>query len=99
MRLLIFGLEHVFVDVSCESLEQVFTEVGGALEHFGEGEGRMLSNSENIVTQVSYPDAAKLLILWLRFFWEGCNERATGNTCSISDRPTLILETVNECFE
>ena len=59
----------------------------------------MLTNGENIVTQMGDPNAAELLILRLGLFRERCDKRAAGNACSISYGPALIFEAINESLE
>ena len=59
----------------------------------------MLTNGENIVTQMGDPYAAELLILRLGLFRERCDKRAAGNACSIPYGPALIFEAINESLE
>ena len=59
----------------------------------------MLPHCEDVVAQVSNPKVAKLIIFRLRLFWESSDEGSTRNASSITHRPALIFETIDQRFE
>ena len=59
----------------------------------------MLPHCEDVVAQVSNPKVAKLIILRLRLFWESGDEGSTCNASSITYRPALVFETIDQRFE
>lgn len=61
--LLLLGLHNVLVKVRCEALEQILTISGRTFVHFGKCLGRVLSHSEDVVTQMGDPKRTQFFIL------------------------------------
>ena len=96
LSLLVLGFRNVLFKVSDESTVEVLTVADSTLVDLGQGQGRVLPDSEDVVAEVSDPKSAQFLILRTRLLCESGHEATTRDACSISHRPTLILKAVDE---
>ena len=84
---LVLGLENVCIQEGGESRKKILSVGSSMLVDFCKRQSGVLSDSKDIVTQMSYPDSAELLVLGTRLLGEGSHKGATDKACGVPDRP------------